>query len=137
MTPMTDTPARRAPPLSPHLQVWRWHITMFGSIAHRATGIGLYVGALILAGWAMALASGPQGYQAYLEILGHPLGKLVLFGITVAVCYHLLNGVRHLVWDTGHGLDLRSANLSGWIVTIGSVVLALAFWVAAFLMGVV
>lgn len=134
---MTDAPVRRAAPLSPHLQVWRWHITMFGSIAHRATGIALYVGALILAGWAMALASGPQGYQAYISVLGHPLGKLVLFGITVSVFYHLLNGVRHLVWDTGHGLDIKSANLSGWLVLIASLVLSLAFWALAFWMGAV
>jgi succinate dehydrogenase / fumarate reductase cytochrome b subunit len=129
---MTDTPARRPAPLSPHLQIWRWHVTMFGSIAHRATGV-----ALILAGWAIALASGPQGYQAYLEVLGHPVSKLVLFGLTVSIYYHLLNGVRHLVWDSGHGLDVRSANLSGWVVIVGSVILSLAFWAVAFLLGAV
>src|ERR1700761_1924555 len=94
-------PAPRGPadrPMSPHLQVWRWHITMATSILHRATGIALYVGALILAGWAVALAMGPDAFATYRALLGNPLGQLVLFGLTVSLFYHLANGVRHLFW---------------------------------------
>src|SRR5581483_9174692 len=90
-------------PLSPHLQVWRWHVTMAGSILHRATGVALYVGALIVAGWAAALASGPDAYASYLHLLGSPIGEVVLAGLTFAIFYHLANGLRHLVWDTGRG----------------------------------
>ena len=79
----------RARPLSPHLQVWRWHVTMAASIATRATAVALYVGVLIIAGWALALASGPDAYAAYAGLLGSPLGLVVLFGLTVSIFYHL------------------------------------------------
>src|ERR1700749_3175486 len=86
-------------PMSPHLQVWRWHVTMATSILHRATGMALYVGVLILAGWVVALASGAPAFDAYGALLASPIGLLVLFGLTVAFLYHLANGVRHLFWD--------------------------------------
>jgi len=121
---MTDAARRtREPPLSPHLQVWRWHITMACSILHRATGVALYVGALIAAGWAVALAAGPDAYGAYKSLLGTPVGLVVMFGLTLSWTFHLANGVRHLVWDTGHAFDLKSANASA--------VLVLAFALAA------
>ena len=120
---MTDAPNRREPPLSPHLQVWRWHITMATSILHRVTGVGLYLSALVAAGWAISLAMGPEAYAAYKSLLGSPLGLVAMAGFTLSWTYHLANGVRHLVWDTGHGLDLKSANASG--------VLVLAFALAA------
>src|SRR6185312_17504320 len=97
--PMSESqPARAGRPLSPHLQIWRWHITMLCSILHRATGIALYAGALILAAWAVTLASGPNAYGAFLGLIGSPLGKLILFGLTVSLFYHLAAGIRHLVW---------------------------------------
>ena len=113
----------REKPLSPHLQVWRWHITMATSILHRVTGVGLYLSALVAAGWAISLAMGPDAYGAYKALLGSPPGLVVMFGFTLSWTFHLANGVRHLVWDTGHGLDLKSANASA--------VLVLAFAVAA------
>jgi succinate dehydrogenase / fumarate reductase cytochrome b subunit len=121
---MTDASRRtREPPLSPFLTVWRWHITMACSILHRATGVALYVGALLAAGWAVALAAGPDAYATYKGLLGTPLGLVVMFGLTLSWTFHLANGVRHLIWDTGHALDLKSANASA--------VLVLAFAVAA------
>ena len=102
--------------MSPHLQVWRWHVTMLTSILHRVTGVGLYGGGLIVAGWAIALASGPEAYGTFMALLGSPLGKLVMFGMSASVFYHLANGVRHLVWDFGHGLDIKSANASAYAV---------------------
>ena len=132
MTQASGLPPR---PLSPHMQVWRWHLTMLTSILHRATGIGLYVGALVAAGWAVALASGPDAYATYMGLLGSPLGKLVMFGFTVAAFYHLANGVRHLVWDFGHGLDVKSANFSAVVVLAFAVVASIVVWVIAGLTG--
>ena len=132
---MTESaPVRRPPPLSPFM-LWRWHVTMFTSIAHRATGVALYGAALILAGWALSLASGSQAYGAYMALLGSPLGKLVLFGITGSAFYHLANGIRHLVWDVGHGLDVKTANASAWGVIIFAVVASLAYWAWLFMTG--
>lgn len=139
---MTETPRER--PLSPHLVSggpfalhWRWHITMFSSIAHRATGVALYVGALILAGWAMALAAGPEVYTNYKALLGSPLGKLVFFGLTVSVFYHLASGVRHLFWDAGEGFDIKAANLNSVIVIAFAVAATLAVWVIAAMSGAI
>ena len=138
---MTETPRER--PLSPHLMtggfgsplLWRWHLTMFTSIAHRATGVALYVGALILAGWAMALAAGPDAYTTYMTLLGSPLGKVVMFGLTVSVFYHLANGVRHLVWDTGAGLDVKTANATAVVAIAFAIAASLAVWAIAAMSG--
>jgi len=133
---MTTAPGPRERPLSPHLQVWRWHVTMLTSILHRASGVALYVGALILAGWAVSLAAGPDAYAAYQGLLASPLGRVVLFGLTLAVTYHLANGVRHLTWDAGHGLDVKSANASAVAVIAFTIVASVALWIAAAMAGV-
>lgn len=133
---MTD--AARAPrerPLSPHLQVWRWHITMWTSILHRATGVALYAGALILTAWAVTLAAGPEAYATFKGLLGSPLGKLVMFGLTASAFYHLGNGVRHLFWDAGAGLDIKSANASAVAVFAFTVVATVAVWIIAAMTG--
>ena len=133
---MTDaTRAPRERPLSPHLQVWRWHITMATSIAHRVTGVGLYIGALIAAAWAVSLASGPEAYATFKAVLGSPIGKLVLFGMTLSLFYHLANGVRHVVWDLGHGLDVKSANASAVLVFAFAIAATIAVWVIAAMTG--
>jgi succinate dehydrogenase / fumarate reductase cytochrome b subunit len=133
MTEATKAPRER--PLSPHLTQWRWHITMLTSILHRATGVALYVGALIVAAWAIALASGPEAYAGFKGLLGSPLGKLVMFGLTISFFYHLANGVRHLVWDAGHGLDVKSANASSVLILAFTVAATLAIWVIAAMTG--
>lgn len=133
MTDASRTP--RIPPTSPHLSVWRWHITMATSILHRVTGIVLYVGALIVAAWAIALAQGPERYAAFKALLGSLPGKVVMFGLTVCVFYHLANGVRHLVWDTGHGLDVKSANASAVMVFAFAAAATLAIWGIAGMTG--
>ena len=133
---MTDSsPGPAARPLSPHLQVWRWHVTLLCSILHRATGMALYVGALMLAGWAVALASGPGGYEAYKALLGSLLGKLVLFGMTVSIFFHLATGVRHLVWDAGHGFKPKDADLTGVVAVAFGIAAAVVVWIIAALMG--
>jgi succinate dehydrogenase / fumarate reductase cytochrome b subunit len=133
MTDAAKPPRER--PLSPFLSIWRWHITMAGSILHRATGVALYVGALILAGWALALAAGPVAYDQYLAILGSPLGKLILFGLTVSIFYHLANGVRHLFWDAGEGFTLRTANMTAAAAMTFAVVISVFIWGVAAWMG--
>ena len=121
--------------MSPHLQIWRWHITMLTSILHRVTGVGLYFGGLLLAAWAVSLAAGPEAYGTFKALLGSPLGKLFMLGMTAAVFYHLANGVRHLVWDFGHGLDIKSANGSAWMVFGFTVAATIAVWVIAYQTG--
>ena len=134
---MSDAKAQpRGPqdrPMSPHLQVWRWHVTMATSILHRATGIALYVGALILAGWVIALASGPDAFAVYHALLGSPLGLLVLFGLTVSFLYHLANGVRHLVWDAGKGFEPKTADMTGWAAIVFAIVATVLIWAIIFL----
>jgi succinate dehydrogenase / fumarate reductase cytochrome b subunit len=133
---MTDTAKlQRERPLSPHVQVWRWHITMATSILHRATGVALYVGALIAAAWAISLAQGPDAYATFKQVMGSPLGRLVMFGLTLSYFYHLANGVRHLVWDTGHGLDVKSANASAVLVFAFTAAATVAVWAIAAMTG--
>ena len=142
MTESTKAPLRERPK-SPHLVtgglgsplLWRWHITMWTSILHRVTGVGLYVGGLIAAAWAISLASGPESYGHFKALLGSGLGKLAMFGLTAAFFYHLANGVRHLVWDTGKGLDIRSANASSIVIFAFTVAATLAMWAIAAMTG--
>lgn len=125
----------RARPLSPHVQVWRWHITMAASILTRISGVALYVGLLIASGWAVALASGEDAYDDYMALVGSPLGLLVLFGITAAIFYHLAAGLRHLVFDSGRGLTPKTANMSAVATIAFAVVSTLVVWAVAFAVG--
>ena len=118
-------------PLSPHLSVYRWPVTMLTSILHRATGIANAVGLIVLAAWLMQAAAGEAAYATLTGILGSPLGYVVLAGFSFSFFYHLCNGIRHLVWDTGRGFEKRQATMSAWIVIAGSLVLTALFWVLA------
>ncbi len=131
----TGAPALRPRPLSPHLQVWRWHITMATSILHRVTGVGLYVGALVLTGWAVSLASGPDAYAAYTGLMGGLLGKLVMIGLTLCVFFHMANGLRHLVWDIGKGFLPKTAEFTAVVVLAFAVVATAVVWAIALLTG--
>ncbi len=102
-------------PMSPHLQTWRWHATMYGSIFHRVTGVGLYGGAVLIAVWMIALASGPEAYAVVEGVILSLPGQLVLFLWSMAVLYHLANGVRHLIWD-GPMLGFSPAIASLWSI---------------------
>ena len=115
-------------PLSPHLQVYRWTLPMALSIVHRLTGGALYFGTLLLLWWLVATAAGPDAYADAQNIIGSVFGRLVLFGFSWALILHLLNGIRHLVWDTGRGFEIKTATSSGWAVLILSLVLTLATW---------
>ena len=125
----------QARPLSPHVTVWRWHLTMATSILHRATGVALYLGALLGALWALALASGPDAYGLYTNMLGSFFGKLVLLALTFSAFYHLANGIRHLAWDSGKGFEPRTADTSAAIVIAFGAAATVAVWFIAFMQG--
>jgi succinate dehydrogenase / fumarate reductase cytochrome b subunit len=133
MADATASTRRLERPLSPHLQIYRWSVTMFSSIFHRATGIALGAGALMVAWWLIAAAMGPETYADFAAVAGHWFGRLVLFGFTIALMFHALNGVRHLVWDAGAGFEKATARASGWAVVVLTGVLTLAVWVAAYM----
>lgn len=119
-------------PLSPHLQIYKPQITMVTSITHRATGIALGAGTLLLAWWLIAVASGPDAYATVSAFLSSWFGQLVLFGFTWSLFYHLCNGIRHLFWDIGWGLELRTSFYSGMAVLAGTVILTLITWIAGY-----
>jgi succinate dehydrogenase / fumarate reductase cytochrome b subunit len=119
-------------PLSPHLQIYRWPVTMGTSILHRVTGVGLGLGTLVMAWWLIAAASGPEAYSAFQGAANHWFGRLVLFGFTVALSYHALNGIRHLAWDLGYGFKLATANRTGILVYGAALVSTLAIWLLAY-----
>ena len=115
-------------PMSPHLQVWKWHLTMASSILHRLTGIGNYLGIFIVVAWLFATAVGPDLYEPLAAITGSLWGQLILFGFTLSVCYHLLNGVRHLVMDAGKGYTPKFASFTAGLVIVLALALAVGVW---------
>jgi succinate dehydrogenase / fumarate reductase, cytochrome b subunit len=117
-------------PLSPHLQIYRWQLTSVMSILHRASGIALSVGAILLVSWLGAAADGPEPYAKMQWFFGSPGGLVLLFGWSVALFYHLCNGVRHLVWDTGRGLELPSVYAGGYVVLAATAMLTIVAWIA-------
>lgn len=116
-------------PLSPHLGVYKFMYTMSLSILHRITGIAATFGFLALVWWLMALASGPDSYAQAMRLLSTWVAKLLLVGFTFSFIYHFCNGIRHLVWDTGRGLERVQARRSGMLVIVTAVLLtALVIW---------
>ena len=115
-------------PLSPHLSIYRWPITMALSILHRGSGIANAIGLVVFTAWLLRAADGPDAYLAFTRIMGSPIGLLLLAGWSFTFFYHLSNGVRHLVWDTGRGLDKQTATASAWVVLGVSVLLTGGFW---------
>jgi succinate dehydrogenase / fumarate reductase, cytochrome b subunit len=115
-------------PLSPHLSIYRPHVNMVMSILHRITGGALYFGTLLLAAWLIAAAMGEREYALFASLMTHPLGLLVLFGYTWALCHHMLGGIRHLVWDTGRGFQIWQVNTMSWLTVLCSIALTLALW---------
>lgn len=127
--------ARIERPLSPHMQAYRWSLTMALSIVHRATGIALYFGTLLLAWWLIACAAGPAAYATLQAFTASWIGKLILFGYTWSLMHHMLSGVRHFVWDLGYGFKTADREWLTWAALIGGVALTILLWVAAYMIG--
>ncbi len=121
----------RPRPLSPHLQVYSWLITSTLSILHRLTGVALSAGLLLVVCWLVILAYYPADFADFSEFMRGPFGLAMLGGWSLALSYHMLNGVRHLFWDMGKGFELKNATRSGYAVLIGAVVLTAVIWAAA------
>lgn len=118
-------------PLSPHLQIYRWSLTMTLSILHRVTGVALSVGLLLLVCWLLAAAAGPERFDALQRFLTGPVGITLLVAWTFALFFHLGNGIRHLFWDIGVGFDLPVAYKTGWAVVAFAVGATVLVWVTA------
>ena len=116
-------------PLSPHISIYRWPITMTLSILHRVTGVAMSVGLVFLALWLVQAAAGPEGYQYYRLAMSSLFGRLLLIGWSFAFFLHFANGIRHLVWDFGRGLEKRQATASAWFALVSAIVLTAALWV--------
>ncbi len=118
----------RARPLSPHLSVYRWTITMAMSIAHRITGVGLYVGTILLAWYLIAASMDAAAFAAVSGFLNSIIGRIILFGFTWALIHHALGGLRHAIWDAGYGLDKPMRDYLAWATLIGGIVLTILVW---------
>lgn len=114
-------------PLSPFM-MYRWQYTNTLSILHRVTGCALTAGLLLFVYWLVSAASGPEAYARAQHVFAHPLTRVLLVGFSLAFFYHLLNGIRHLVWDAGYGFEKPTARASGWIVVLTAIVLTAILW---------
>ena len=118
-------------PLSPHLQIYRWHISALISITHRISGVINLAALILIFFWLIILSFGESDYELFLLMMNSFFGKFVLIGFTWSMSYHLLSGIRHLAWDLGYGFEIKTANISGVIVIISSLVLTIIFWLFA------
>ena len=115
-------------PLSPHLQIYRWHISSLLSITHRISGVINLLALILIFFWLIFLSLGENNYQSFLLIINSFIGKFILIGFTWSMSFHLLSGIRHLVWDLGYGFEIKTANITGIIVIISSLALTIIFW---------
>ncbi len=116
-------------PLSPHLQIWRFTVTMAASITHRGTGVGIYSVALLLTVWLYSLAFSPALYETITGFVNSPVGFMIIAGYIWALSFHLMNGLRHLYWDYGRGLAPKTATMTAWLIYGASILLtAFILW---------
>ena len=118
-------------PLSPHLQIYRWHISSLLSITHRISGIINLLALILIFFWLIVLSFGESNYELFLLIINSFFGKFILIGFTWSMSFHLLGGIRHLAWDLGYGFEIKTANISGIIVIILSFIITIIFWLLA------
>ena len=136
---MVTTPGRSVcprRPLSPHIQIYSPLINMVMSIVHRITGGVLYVGSLLLSWWLIAAATGPDAYTYFLSWCDTWLGKFFLLGNTWVLMHHMMGGIRHFIWDSGHGYDLGMVDLLSWGSLVASLVLTAIIWICVAVWGV-
>ncbi len=130
---MSDAPSPR--PLSPHLSIYKFRPTMVMSILHRITGGALYVGTLFFVWWLVAAASGPEAFSYASAFFGSIIGQMILFGYTWALLHHMFGGIRHLIWDTGHGLGKETSTLLAQATLVASLAVTLILWVGILIFG--
>ena len=118
-------------PLSPHLQVYSWHISSLLSITHRISGVINLLALILIFFWLLILSFGESNYELFLIVINSFFGKFILIGFTWSMSFHLLSGIRHLAWDFGYGFEIKTANISGIIVVVSSLVLTIIFWLLA------
>jgi len=119
---------RSSRPLSPHLLIYRWPITMTLSILHRITGVALSVGLIALVVWLASIAFGAGAYAVVAGFMTTIIGKLLLLGWSFSFFFHLSNGIRHLFWDVGMGFEMRQVNASAWFVVVATLLMTAGFW---------
>ena len=118
-------------PLSPHLQIYRWHISSLLSIIHRIAGVINLLALILIFFWLLVLSFGASNYEIFLLMINSFIGKFILIGFSWSMNFHILSGIRHLVWDIGYGFEIKTANISGIAVIISSFILAIIFWLLA------
>ena len=118
-------------PISPHLQIYRWQISSLLSITHRISGVINLIALILIFFWLLILSLGENNYETFLLLINSFLGKFFLIGFTWSMSFHLLSGLRHLAWDLGYGYEIKTANISGMIVIIFSLILTTMFWLFA------
>ena len=115
-------------PISPHLQIYRWHISSLLSITHRITGVVNLLALILIFFWLLAFSFGESNYELFLLAINSFFGKFILIGFTWSMSFHIFSGIRHLVWDMGYGLEIKTANISGVLVILSSLVSTIIFW---------
>lgn len=130
-----SSPRPRGRPLSPNIQIYRPQLTSVLSIANRITGVFLSAFAVLMVVWLIAAAAGPEAYSTIQRLMRSWLGQILLLGCTFSFFMHFCGGLRHLVWDTGRGFELRTIYASGWAVVVASILLTALAWGASILMG--
>ena len=118
-------------PLSPHLQIYRWQVSSLVSITHRITGILNLLGLIFICAWISSAGIGENFFESFSVFLKSFIGEFILIGFTWSMSFHLLSGLRHLAWDLGYGYEIKTANISGIIVIIFSLILTTMFWLFA------
>lgn len=126
---MSKSTAARARPLSPHLSIYRFSPTMTMSILHRFTGAALYFGVALFALWLFAAAMSREWFEFANGLFGSIIGRLVIFGYSWVLIHHILGGIRHLIWDTGHGLEKQTSTRFALMTITGSVLITIILWV--------
>lgn len=129
---MSQSPATRQRPLSPHMTIYRWPITMTMSILHRITGSALYFGTLLVVWWLVSAATSESYFDLVSWVFGSWIGRIVLFGYTWVLVHHMFGGIRHLIWDTGAAMEKHTASKLAWATVAASIMLTLLIWIAGY-----
>ena len=118
-------------PISPHLQIYRWHISSLLSITHRIVGIINLLAIILMFFWILTFSFSENNYELFLQTINSFFGKFILIGFTWSMSFHIFSGIRHLFWDMGYGFEIKTANISGIIVIFSSLVTTIIFWLLA------